>query len=646
MSGEPPTYRFGPYELRSRTRELYKHGVKLKLRPQSYRVLQVLVERAGDMVTREELAKVLWPEQAFVDFEHGLNNSIKDLRRVLSDSANEPRIIETLPRLGYRIIVPVSAAEAATAPDSAVPPKDGADREAIEEQAGEASRFSWRISAWRWPQFAALMILAVLAVAGYAKWRGSHFRTSRPSGHVMLAVLPFENLTGDPNQEYFSDGLTEEMITQLGRVDPEKLGLIARTSVMHYKQSRERLDQIGRELGVQYVLEGSFRREADRVRVNAELIEVKGQTHLWGREYDRDATSLLSLQAEIAAETADEIHVALGGSKQAAAPVKTSMTPEQFEAYDLYLKGMYFWSRRSAATDLLQGADYFQQAIGKDPNSAPAYAALANSYALIGGYSDIPQGDLISKARAAALRALQIDEKLPEAHAALALIVQNYDWDWQTAEKEYKRAIELNPNYATAHHWYAEHLGLRGRFQEALAESERARQLDPLSLIVAADKGALLYYSRQYDRSIEQFRAVLEMDPGLPRAGMVVYAYVQKGRYQDALDLLEARRRAFGEASWYWGQAALIYGRSGQRKKARYALAQLERLSRQRQLDPDMRLLAHLGMGDRDESLAWLDKACAQHSNMVTTMRVEPAFDFLRGDPRFQKMLERVRLDR
>jgi Tfp pilus assembly protein PilF len=284
--------------------------------------------------------------------------------------------------------------------------------------------------------------------------------------------------------------------------------------------------QIGRELGVQYVLEGSVRRDAGKVRVSAQLIQMSDQTHLWARQYDRDLSNLLGLQGEIAQEIGDEIQLTLGENKSASA-ISKAQIPKSYEAYDLYLKGRYFWNKRTPE-GFEEAIKYFQQAIAKDPDYARAYAGLADCYALLPGYTmTIPQTEALPKARAAALKALQLDERLAEAHTSMALIAENYDWDWQTAEKEYRRAIELNPNYATAHHWYAEYLTWNGRFDEALRESERARQLDPLSLIIAADNAMIFYYSRQYDRAEKGFNAVLEMEPTFPRAHMVRSVYVE-----------------------------------------------------------------------------------------------------------------------
>jgi tetratricopeptide (TPR) repeat protein len=415
---------------------------------------------------------------------------------------------------------------------------------------------------------------------------------------------------------------------------------------MHYKHTSEKVDQIGSELGVQYVLEGSVRRESAKVRINAELIEVGGQRQLWAQEYDRELTNLLVVQSEIAREMSDSIQLTLGTPERSEGVAKPSLTPQAYQAYDLYLKGLYFWNKRSIP-GFQQAIVCFQQAIAKDPNYAPAYAGLANSYTLLPGYSLVPASKYIPKARAAALRALEIDNDLPEAHVALALILENYDWDWDAAEKEYQRAIELNSNYATAHQWYAELLMWRGRFDDAFRESEYARTLDPLSLIIATDHGSLFYFSRQYDRAIEQFNSVMEMDPNFPRAHVVIDAYTQRGRYAEALASLEEWGRTAGNGTgvWtMWSKSAYIYGRLGQKDKARAELKKLEVANRTQQIDPGTLILANIGAGNNQAALDWLEKAYAQHSNIMTTIKVEPAFDPLRGDPRYQELLKRVGL--
>ena len=625
--------RFGVFEVSLSARELRKHGIRVRLPGQPFVLLAMLLDKRGEVVTREEMRQRLWPSDTFVDFEHSLNSAIKKLRAALNDTPENSRYVETLPRLGYRFIAPVEDI-------SAVPKVPLA---AVAFAPAQASR-----SPRRWLAPLGISALLVAMATGYFAWSRARLRQPPPGQRWMLAVLPFENLTGDAGQEYFSDGLTEEMIAQLGRLDPERLGVIARTSVMHYKHTQEQLDRIGGELGVQYVMEGSVRRDGDKVRISAQLIQMRNQSRVWARQYDRELSSLLVLQGEIAQEIADEIQLTLGEQKRIDISRQAALPPKTSEAYDLYLRGQYFWNKRTAQ-GFGKAIECFQQSIAKDPNYARAYAGLADSYALVGGYTLAPQTEFMPKARAAALRALQIDESLPEAHTALALIVQNYDWDWQTAEKEYRRAIELNPNYATAHHWYAEHLMWLGRFDEAFRESERARQLDPLSMIIAADNGVILYTSRQYDRAIEKFRSVIAMEPNFSHADMMIYAYVEKGLFAEALAVIEKRRRLADEgplywSEWYWSALVYVYGRSGQQAQASHALEKLEQLNRREPIDPAVLARAYTAMGNKDQAFTSLEKAYSQHSNLLVTLKVEPSYDPLRGDPRFQDLLRRVGL--
>jgi tetratricopeptide (TPR) repeat protein len=349
------------------------------------------------------------------------------------------------------------------------------------------------------------------------------------------------------------------------------------------------------------------------------------------------------LQKEIADQVTDEIHRTLGSRAWIEPASQTPSSPKSYEAYDLYLKGQYFFNQRSVA-GFEQAIDFFQQATAKEPNYARAYASLAECYALIGGYSERSQPDLMPKARTAARRAVELDGNLAEAHTALGLVVQNYDWDWPTAEREFRRAIELNPNYATAHHWYAEHLTWLGRFEEALRESERARQLDPLSLIIAADNGATLYYSRQYDQAIAQFRTVRQMDPNFPRSGLIRFAYDQKGLFSNSLEEIEKWRRAYGDQPWTWSELAYIYGRSGKQAQAEHALQKLQQLDHRHPVDPASIVWAYVGTGNKDQAFAYLEKAYVQHSSTLTSLKVEPGFDPLRSDPRYHDLLRRVGL--
>ena len=638
--------RFEPFELRTETRELYKRGIRLKLRPQAYQVLLLLAECAGEVVSREQLRERLWPQETYVDFEHGLNTAVKELRAVLNDSVADPKFIQTLPRLGYRLLVPVTTEQpiAATSPAAT-----GAIATANEKPASAASvpmapASSQRLRARWWiPAIAAVLIAFALLLGWRNPWRKTKPHVS-PDSRQMLAVLPFENLTGDPAQEYFSDGLTEEMIAQLGRLDPAHLGVIGRNSVMGYKTKHDDTAAIGRELGVSYLLEGSVRRDSEKVRITAELIQVKDRSSIWSREYDRQLNDILAVQSEIAQEIAGEIHLTLDASPNNVIHAQ-SAAPGSQEAYDLYLRGLYFWNKRTAP-DITRAIDYFQQATEKDPRSARAYAALADSYTLVSGYAGAPPKDLIGKARAAAHRAVELDDHLAEAHVSVAVVAQDFDWDWKTAESEYRRAIALNPNYATAHHWYAEYLTLMGRFDESRVEMQRARLLDPLSLIIASDDAVFLYYARQYDASIRQFREVIDMEPNYPRAAPLSFAYLEKGMDAEAYALVIQGKKIGDNSPWAWANGAYVNGRLGKMEDARSEIDTLIRLSQQEPVDPIVFVTAYIGLNEHDQALTWLRKAHDAHSVSLTALKVNPAYDPLRPDPRFQEVLRQMNFPR
>jgi TolB-like protein/DNA-binding winged helix-turn-helix (wHTH) protein/Tfp pilus assembly protein PilF len=623
--GEDLDFDFSAYTLR-------RSGRVLKLERIPAEVLAILIERRGQIVSREQIVERIWGKGAFLDTDNSINGAIRKIRQVLKDDPEQPRFIQTVTGKGYRFIAPVTDTEAPR--PIAVPTPPEAVTEAVID----------RPVRWRWPLLLGISIVVIAALGIYLRWSRSRVRSSASSGRLMLAVLPFENLTGDPSQDYFSDGLTEEMISQLGDLDPEHVGVIARTSVMHYKHSQERLDQIGRALGVQYVLEGSVRRDSDRLRIAAQLIQTSDQTHLWTREYDRELSNVFALQGEIAREIADQVQLTLGHIHETASPgVQPATSAKAFEAYDLYLKGRYFWNKRTRES-LQQAVEYFQQAVDKDPAYARGYAGLAESYALMGGYTGSPPKEFMVKARSAAARALELDEQLPEAHTARAVIAQDYDWDWQTAEKEYRRAIQLDPNFATGHHWYAECLALQGRFDEAFSEIEIARKLDPLSLIIATDYGAILYFSRQYDRAIQQFHGVLEREPDFPRAHMLVWAYAQKGLFAEALADAETQGGRRDDNPWRWATIAYTSSRSGDQSKARVALEQLRKVKERRAVDSLCFTVAYLGLRNNDEALHWLEKAYQEHSSSLTALKVDPTYDPLRSDPRFQELLRRIGL--
>ena len=627
MSLKNNSFRFGDFVYDADETVLIHDGKPVSLPPKALKLLSVLIENRGRIVEKEDLLRQVW-QDSFVE-EGNITYTVRLLRKSLNDDPQAPLYIETVPKRGYRFIAAVSEKSAT----------NGNQPEVVERATTPPRRSSI------WPDRRglliglSLLIAVILASGAWLLWPG-HSGSAQPTqAKMMLAVLPFQNLTGDDAQEYFGDGLTEEMITRLGNIDPNRLGVIGRTSVMHYKNSAATIDQIGRELQVQYVLEGSVRRDANRVRVAAQLIQTSDQTHVWAREYDREITDILSLQDEIARQVAVNIQSTLGTDRTGS--TQTS-NPEDFEAYDLYLKGQYFFNKRGAE-NLRQAIGYFEQSVNKDRTSARAYAGLAASYALLSGYTAEPESENIAKARAAVSQALEINPYSSEAHTALALILREYDWNWSAAEKEFQRAIDLNPNNATAHHWYAEQLAMLGRFDEALHESEMARRLDPFSMIIATDNADILYYSRQYDLAIKKLREVQEMEPGFPRVHIVVHSYVEKGMFKEALADIEKWRDTTNEP-WIWAELAYVYGRSGRTADAQHSVDRLLGMNKHQPLDASLFLWAYTGMGNKEQTFAWLEKAYDQHSNILTRLKVDPAFDPLRADPRFQELLARVHL--
>lgn len=621
---------FGPFRLEPDHRLLLRDGEPVPLTPKSYDALVLLIENSGRVVSKDELMKALWPD-TFVD-EANLTQTIFMLRKALGESAGSPGCILTAPGHGYRFAaefkIPNNVSDGPPLPVAAPAPAKKSHR---------------AVSAWL---VITSVIAAALLMAPFVSRERPHLPTATRS---VVAVLPFENLTGDATQDYFSDGLTEEMISQIGRLDPQRLGVVARTSVMHYKQSPAPLDEVARDLGANYVLEGTVRRDGGKVRISAQLIQVKDQTHLWAGEYDRQLTGLLTIQAELAQQVADEIQQALSGEHNSTSAMRQEpdLSPQAYAAYDLYLKGRYFWNRRTKeGLDLAVAA--FQDSIVKDPNYDRSYAGLADAYALQSSYGFGPAAELMPKAKEAALHALQLDDKLAEAHASLALIEENFDWDWPAAEKEFRRAIELNPNYATAHHWYAEYLAFMGRFDEALAESDKARSLDPLSLIIAADHGVIQYFARRYTTAAGELKSVLDLDPDVGRAYMVVEALTQQRRFAEALAYNQKLREHVpsDHLAWSWAKEAAIYGRSGDRQRAQHALNELVKLKRQWPSDSAMMLsVAYAGAGKNNEAITVLEQAYRDHSSALLSLKVDPIYDPLRQDARFQQIIGRVGLN-
>ncbi|MFQ5778951.1 MAG: protein kinase [Terriglobia bacterium] len=475
-----------------------------------------------------------------------------------------------------------------------------------------------------------VLALVVLSVAGYFGWQRFTPRATPPEGKIMLAVLPFENLSGDPEQEYFSDGLTEEMIAQLGGLHPERLGVIARTSAMKYKNTDKAIDEIGRELGVHYILEGSVRREGDRVRITAQLIQVRDQTHLWAESYERDLKNIFAVQSGVAQRVARSLELALlPGERARLADVR----PVDPQAYEAYLKGRYYLNQWGT-TAFKKGIEYFRQAIDLDPTYAPAYAGLGDSYMLLSLVGSLPPQETYPKAKAAALKALELDDTLGEAHAALGSIKFFFDWDFPEAQREFQRARELSPSNADAHASYGAFLTLTARFEEGIAEAQRALELDPLSPLFSENLGWAYFYARRYEESIAQYQKVLERDPQSPHArARLALNYAMKGMNAAAISECENVEAL---------PCLYVYAVSGKSGEALKNLEELEELSTRRYVDPFWIAGIYAGLGDKDRAFHWLRKAYEQHSTSMVFLKTLPELDSLRDDPRFQDLLRRM----
>ena len=622
----PRLLRFGQFELDLRTAEIYKEGKRLKLQEQPCQVLALLIERPGELVSREELRKKLWPNDTFVDFDHGVNIAINKLRDALGDSPEKPRFIETLPRRGYRFIAPVDAPK--TSRDSEPP------AQATSSPAGRAGSGS---ITWRRALLPALLALSLVVVffSVFRYWRGRSAESSIRS----LAVLPFENYSGDPNQEYFVDGMTDELTTNLAKI--KSLRVISRTSAMKYKNVRTPLAEIARTLRVDAVVEGSIVLSGEKLRITAQLIDARTDRHLWAEDYNRDLRDVLAVQDEVARRIAQEIKTTLTPEEKAQLTSQRQVNPE---AYEAYLRGRYFWNKRTEEA-VRKAIPYFEQSMSKDPNYPLAYDGLADCWLSLGWYGYLSPKETFPQAKAAAMRALELDATLGEAHTSLAFANMNYDWDWSAAEREFRKAIELNPNYANAHHWYADYLSAVGRHEQAVTESKRALELDPLSPIINAWLGWRYFFARQYDLAIEQYLKTLEMDPTFVPARLVLgQGYEQKSMPEKAIDELKKAVSLSGGSSLYVSSLAHAYAIAGRRSEAEMLLRQLNERAQNTYVPSFHIAIIFAGLGQKDRALVWLEKGYQERSTWMVWLKVDPRLDVLRSDPRFQDLLRRLGL--
>jgi len=481
--------------------------------------------------------------------------------------------------------------------------------------------------------------LAGVATLTYYRWPASRVAPTPPTGRVMLAVLPFENLSGTPDQDFFSDGLTEEMITELGRLNPDRLGVIARTSTMPYKGARKSVAEIAAELRVDYLLEGSVRREGNRVRITTQLIRASDQTHLWADDYDRDLAGVLDVQSQVSRAIADRIQLSLAPDRPGGVRQARTTNPSAHEAA---LRGRYFLERRTA-DDIRKARESFERAIQQDPGYALAYVGLADAHILSITYADAPAKETMANARAAVLKALELDANLPDAHAWLGVILAEYDWNWTGAAGELRRAVDLNPNFAYAHKLYAEYLSYVGRFDQAIAEAKLARQLDPLSIVTNSLVGIVLYRARRYDEALTELERTIEMDPDHPMPYLPQgLAYVMKDMPDEALTAFRKGLSLTPESSEMVAQIAYASGRAGRRDEARTLLNELRKRSRSQHVSPFFFAVAHAGLGETTAAVEWLEKAYGERDWLLCVLKTEPILDPLRADTRFQDLLRRM----
>jgi TolB-like protein/Flp pilus assembly protein TadD len=569
-------FQFGAFAADLRTGQLTKTGRRVRLQEQPFRLLAVLLARAGELVTREELHAALWPHTT-VDFDHGLNKAISKIREALGDSAHSPRFIGTVARRGYRFLTEVTTVR--EVPD----------------------------------------------------WRSQPINS--------LAVLPLLNLSGDTSQDYFADGMTEVLIADLGQI--RALHVISRTSAMAYKGSRKPLPEIGRELGVRAVVEGSVMRFGDQVRITAQLIEVPADRHIWAHSYTEELGNALVLQSRVARDIAQRVEAALTFPEQLALAKSTAVKPEAFEDY---LKGRYFCNMRTS--DGLRAAiACFERAIERDPSFAAAHSGLADAYALAGDweYGVLAPRKAFIKAQAEAAKALALDDGLAEAHTSLAFALDLYGWDWEAARREYVRAIELNPGYATAHLWYAWHLMIMGQLGEGISELRKAESLDPLSAIIGAELAEALCVARRYDESVAQSRKTLEIDPNFAVTHYGLGKALMQKHMHDAA--ISAFRRAIdlgGQSVAFASDLAYALAASGRTTEAVQIASDLQaQHKRNPSADANIALI-FVGLGDNDQAMSWLGRAYRARFHPAILLR--PAWDALRPDKRFQRLLRRIGL--
>ena len=643
-------FAFGPFRLDSGQRMLWRNGDHLPLTPKEFETLLVLVENAGQLVGKEDIISRVWPD-TFVS-DSSLTRNVSVLRKVLGDD-----VIQTLPKFGYRLTLAVSRVTAVPDPvDQVVTPPPvvaamsssptGGHRPPL-QRAGQAPPLhptpAGIAPGGRLRRRAGVVLAVLTAAAVYAGYREAAALRGRPkpaSGPIRIAVLPFTNLTGDPQQEYVCDGLTEAMISELSRLSPGQLDVIARTSAMQYKHTDKSVPQIGRELRVDYVLESSLRESGKMIRVTTQLVRAADAGHVWTGEYDRDLEDVLSLQEQVAIAIGEEIELKLAPPAKARLPSPRTVDAE---AYREYLLGRFYWNRRDR-DGLLRSVNYFNQAIARDAGYGAAYAGLADAYLVLGG-GYLPDRESYGKARIAALKALELDPTLADAHCSLAYEKYVNEWDWQGAEDDFQRALSLDPGYATAHHWYALYLAAMLRPEEAVREIKRALELDPLSVAINYGAGTVFTQAGRHDEAIGQLKKALEIDPGnAVTHGALAVAYERKKLYEKAAVEFETAQRLQGGYSPYAIEVAHVYVTDGRTAKAQAILRDLLADGKWAKASPMSFARVYASLGEKEAAFRWLQKSIDDRSCTVAEVNTDRDLDPLRSDPRFEQIRRQFRL--
>jgi TolB-like protein/DNA-binding winged helix-turn-helix (wHTH) protein/Tfp pilus assembly protein PilF len=626
-------YEFEGFVLDPGERTLLIDGKPIHLPAKEFDTLLYLVEHSGRALTKEQLISAIW-QDAFVE-ESNLAKQISRLRKLLG--TGRTAAIETIPKHGYRFKVTDLRIREPDVFDPVIVEKRTVKRVKVELPEGPDLRFLpgsgvvESLSQKRWLLIALALILLMLPAAGY-------LYTTRQNGSPIesIAVLPFVNEEGDPDTEYLAEGISESLINSLSELP--NLRLIARTSVQRYKQSGVDPQKAARELNVQAVLTGKVIRRGDTLTISAELVDTRDNSHIWGEQYNRRASEILLIQHQMARDVAVKLRGRLTGEENQRLAHNYT---KNAEAYQLYLLGRYHWNKRT--TDGFKKAvENFEQAIAIDPDYALAYAGVADSYILIGYFGGLPMKEAMPRAKRAATRALEIDDSVAEAHASLANIAAWYEWDTAASEREFRKAIEVNPNYPTAHHWYGLFLAATKNFDEAVRELKTAQSLDPTSLIINSDLGYTYYLARRYDEAIEQCNRTLEMDANFELAHYEAgLAYVEKGMYDAALSEF-AKATNLDNKPQALAMVGYTKARAGKRREAERALAELEAMSKQRFIPASEMAVIHAALGNNEKALGFLEKDYDLRSSNIFEIGVDPRMDSLRSDPKFQSLLDRI----